>query len=193
MPDGPFGFPEEAEKLLTETLPNYPLERILLVVKLMGVFLFFVAILPVLMAEPVEVENESKKSEEATNTKLKGKHRGKKSGKRKETKVQQHLHHGALKNARKGNRNATQKIVMFKTNRRKNSFRDDAEQYLEKHNVRNVCEPPKRLEFSKCMPGNKKLANPRNVRELSQTGSNRHRKKSLKKIQHANPKFVCSY
>ena len=90
MPDGPFGFPEEAEKLLTETLPNYPFERILLVVKLMGVFLFFMAILPVLMAEPVEVENESKKSEEATNSKLKGKHRGKKSRKRKETKVQQH-------------------------------------------------------------------------------------------------------
>jgi cytoskeletal protein RodZ len=54
MTEGPFGFP--AEDLLAEHPPDYQRERILLTAKLVAIFIFFIVLVPVMMATPVEPE-----------------------------------------------------------------------------------------------------------------------------------------
>lgn len=74
MTVGPFGFP--AEDLLTEPPPDYPRERIIVMIKLIAVFVFFIVILPVMMTKPVEVKKTEQPKESkptTTNGKTKGK------------------------------------------------------------------------------------------------------------------------
>jgi chemotaxis protein histidine kinase CheA len=64
MTVGPFGFP--VEHLLTEPLPEYERERLGVAIKLIATFVFFIVILPTMMATPVA---ESKDSAESSSMK----------------------------------------------------------------------------------------------------------------------------